>query len=106
MSATFLILVIVGAVALLIYGYNIAEPYKPGEVRTTQEAPGARMICPHCQVRGQVRTRSVRLKRGISGGKATAALLTGGISILATGLAKKEDATEAECHNCGAIWHF
>src|SRR5262245_62922855 len=46
----------------------------------------AQMICPHCQAKGTVHTQPVRCKKGISGGKATAAILTGGVSILATGL--------------------
>lgn len=66
----------------------------------------AQMVCPHCQVRGQVRCKAVKNKKGISGGKATGALLTGGISMLATGLSRKEAATEAYCGNCRSTWHF
>ncbi len=47
------------------------------------------MICPHCQNRGTTRTMAVQRKAGISGGKATAAVITGGWSLLATGLARK-----------------
>jgi hypothetical protein len=64
------------------------------------------MICPHCQSRGKVRAKHVALKRGVSGGKAAAAVLTGGVSVLATGLSRKEGATEAHCDNCGSTWHF
>lgn len=64
------------------------------------------MICPHCHTKGSVRTRSVKRKAGISGGKATAALLTGGFSILATGLSRKNKVTEARCTNCKAKWTF
>jgi hypothetical protein len=46
------------------------------------------------------------LKKGISGGKATGALLTGGVSILASGLSRKEKVTEARCANCRQTWHF
>ena len=66
----------------------------------------AHMVCPHCQTKGKVATQQVRLKKGISGGKATGAILTGGVSLLATGLSRKEDATEAKCSNCGSVWHF
>jgi hypothetical protein len=41
------------------------------------------MICPHCQCKGSVRVKRVQEKAGVSGGKATAALLTGGLSLLA-----------------------
>jgi hypothetical protein len=64
------------------------------------------MICPHCQNRGKVRTMPVEKKRGISGGKATAAVLTGGISVLATGLSRKEALTQAHCDNCNSTWAF
>lgn len=67
-------------------------------------APG--MICPHCQKKGQVRTKKVTQKKGISGSKATGAVLTGGISVLATGLSRKEDATKAHCDNCNSNWVF
>lgn len=66
----------------------------------------AQIVCPHCSVRGQVRLKQVKRKKGISGGKATGAVLTGGLSIVATGLSRKERATEARCGNCRATWHF
>ncbi|HEY5041386.1 MAG TPA: hypothetical protein VIK53_05230 [Verrucomicrobiae bacterium] len=68
--------------------------------------PSPEIICPHCQTRGNVRTKPVRRKKGVSGGKATAALLTGGISLLATGLSRKEHVTEAFCLNCKSRWDF
>jgi hypothetical protein len=101
--------VIVIVAAILIYGFSIAEPYKPGEARwspTIKAGRDAQIICQQCQTRGRVTTRQVTLKNGISGGKATGALLTGGLSLLATGLSRKEDATKAECANCGSVWHF
>jgi hypothetical protein len=64
------------------------------------------MICPHCQARASVRAKIVTRKKGISGGKATGALLTGGVSLLATGLSRKEDETQAHCMNCGSTWYF
>ncbi len=44
------------------------------------------LVCPHCRKKGSVRTRGVDRKKGISGGKATGAILTGGLSVMATGL--------------------
>ena len=64
------------------------------------------MVCPHCQVKGKIRTKHVDQKKGISGGKATAALLTGGLSILATGLSRTESATQAHCDNCNNTWLY
>lgn len=66
----------------------------------------SKMICPHCQEKGTVKTEKVTQKKGISGGKATGALLTGGISLLATGLSRKEDVTKAHCVNCSSTWYF
>ena len=66
----------------------------------------SQIICPHCQVRGHVTTKRVHAKQGISGGKATAALLTGGLSLLATGLSQHQKVTKATCSNCGSVWHF
>jgi hypothetical protein len=68
--------------------------------------PSSAMVCPHCQTKGQVRTKKVTQKKGISGGKATGAVLTGGISLLATGLSRKEDATQAHCDKCNSDWYF
>jgi len=76
-------------------------------LRTAQWGPkNTAMICPHCQTRGSVRVKSVTRKKGISGGKATAALLTSGVSMLATGLSRKEGATRAHCENCSQEWDF
>jgi hypothetical protein len=66
----------------------------------------AAMICPHCNTKGQIRTKVVENKRGVSGGKATAAILTGGVSLLVTGLSRKEEATQARCGNCSNLWSF
>jgi hypothetical protein len=66
----------------------------------------AAMICPHCRTRGTVRTMPIRRKVGISGAKATGAILTGGVSLLATGLSRKESATQAHCSQCSATWFF
>jgi hypothetical protein len=64
------------------------------------------MICPHCQTRGTVTTARTNVKQGISGGKATGAILTGGLSLFATGLSRKQKMTSAKCSNCGAEWLF
>jgi hypothetical protein len=63
-------------------------------------------ICPHCQAKGSVRYKDVKRKKGISGGKATAAVFTLGISMLATGLSRKEGCTQAHCMNCNSTWNF
>ena len=62
------------------------------------------LICPHCQTKGKVSTSSIIKKTGISGGKATGAIMTGGVSLLVTGLSRNERATQAHCSNCGSTW--
>lgn len=62
-------------------------------------------MCPYCQVWGKVHTMDITQKKGISGGKATAALLTGGISLLAVGLSGKETSTKAHCRHCNNTWY-
>jgi hypothetical protein len=64
------------------------------------------MVCPHCRTRGGVTTAKQRVKRGVSGGKATGAILTAGFSLLAVGLSRMEKVTKAKCTNCGSEWVF
>ena len=64
------------------------------------------VVCPHCQVKGKVHTRRVDRKAGVSGGKATAAVLTGGLSLFATGLSRHSQVTQAYCENCRQRWEF
>ena len=45
-------------------------------------AADEQIVCQHCQTKGKVVTEMARVKVGISGGKATAAVLTGGWSLL------------------------
>jgi len=62
------------------------------------------LICPHCQSKGTVHTRRIMQKAGVSGGKATAAVLTGGLSLVVAGLSRKEDRTQCACEHCGMTW--
>ena len=64
------------------------------------------MVCPHCKATGHIRTKSLSVKKGLSGGKVTAAVLTAGISILATGLSRKQAGTQAYCERCNNTWFF
>jgi hypothetical protein len=77
------------------------------EVMTPAVPVGSSMlICPHCQTRGQVTNKRVKRKTGIHGGKATAAIFTGGWSMLATGLSGKQMVTEAYCAACESRYQF
>jgi hypothetical protein len=60
--------------------------------------------CPHCGSVGGVSTHRGKVKKGISGGKATGAVLTGGLSVGFTGLSRKERAIALDCAHCGMEW--
>ena len=75
-----------------------------GDLYVKKDAP--LIVCPHCQERGHVKTMQIQVKRGISGGKATGAIMTAGLSLAATGLSRKEIVTEAHCYNCEQTWQF
>lgn len=100
---------LIAAVFLFPFVLGLAIKLHPGLARATAEQQrelDSRIICPQCQTKGSVTTEIVVMDRGVSGGKATAAVLTGGISVLATGLSKNEVMTKAMCSHCGSVWHF
>lgn len=82
-----------------------ANGYSPTDM-AKYGVPKPQMVCPHCQTKGRVLSKPAIKKNGISGSKAAGALLTGGVSIVATGLAQKDQVTEAHCTNCSSTWHF
>lgn len=64
-----------------------------------------KLICPHCNLRGHVYELDDSRKSGVSGAKATAALLTGGLSLFATGLSRKVSVRSYRCGNCDSRWN-
>jgi hypothetical protein len=90
------------------YGAQRAERHAHEENATTKQYGyiNAQIVCPHCQQSGAVRTTQVSLKQGISGAKATGAILTGGASLLVTGLSQKVGATQAHCDTCHSNWTY
>jgi len=64
------------------------------------------IVCRQCQKPGRVRILPLKRKTGISGGKVMGALVTGGVSLLATGLSRKQLVTQAHCDNCNSTWDF
>lgn len=87
-------------------GINVDLGHPPASRRKARPRLNPAMICPHCQSKGTVSTERVKMKKGISGSKATAAVFTGGISMIATGLSRKEELTKAHCSGCGSTWYF
>lgn len=84
--------------------YNRSDYAKNAKKRSLDA--DAQLVCPHCQTRGKVSTQRAKVKQGVSGGKATGAVLTGGLSLLATGLSRKQMMTKAKCGNCRSEWLF
>lgn len=74
--------------------------------RRHAKRPDTQIVCPHCNVAGNVKTKQIKTKVGISGTKAATAVVTMGISVLGTGLAQKKILTEAKCDNCNITWHI
>lgn len=62
-------------------------------------APG--YTCPFCSLQGGVYCMESSSKKGFSTSKATSALLTGGVSLLFTGLAKTVVEKNFLCEECG-----
>jgi hypothetical protein len=65
-----------------------------------------KIVCAQCGKQGCVVTKRLKAKKGVSGAKATGAILTGGLSLFATGLSRKEWVTDAKCKNCKSQWQF
>lgn len=105
------VVICLGLVFLLYKMFTKRSKLPPAErMRYEKELkwglPNPAYICPHCQTKGRVFTKSVKRKKGVSGAKATGAVLTGGLSLLATGLSRKEGLTQAHCCNCDCSWDF
>lgn len=62
------------------------------------------VVCPHCHERGHVTAKVVTRGKGVSGGKATAGLLTGGLSLPFAGLSKNQEVKRLTCGNCHMSW--
>jgi transcription elongation factor Elf1 len=106
-----IVLLFTGHFVWFLIPFFVAMTSFAGSGAATSSASSTRsqnmqMICPHCQTKGSVRTNEIERKVGVSGGKATGAILTGGISLLLTGLSRKESVTQAHCGNCGATWIY
>ena len=93
--------------ASAVDGSNFCEAHGSKAKLSAQKRPVSTLVCPHCHVKGKVSTSSVKKSKGISGGKAAGALLTGGLSMFVTGgLSREERLTQAKCGACGSKWIF
>lgn len=81
-----------------------ATPIPAAPPTAAAPVPAGMITCPYCHTAGSVTVKDVKKKAGISGGKATAAVLTVGFSVLATGLSRKEKRQQLKCSQCGVSW--
>jgi len=81
-----------------------APPPPPAPSFFVNPGNSPQVTCPHCGTTGSVNVSRGKQKKGVSGGKATAAVFTLGFSMLATGLSRKEMVTEGYCKNCNVRW--
>lgn len=103
-STVVICFIIIGICILLLIAYAEMTPEQKDNVNFGRLNPD--MKCPHCDTTGNIRTKGITQKKGISGGKAAAGLMTGGVSLLAVGLSRTEKSTEARCGKCKNVWHF
>lgn len=96
------VLFFLALVAFAVWSSTASPAAKAKQVELQRQQ--SEIVCPHCQTKGQVTARVGTAKRGVSGGKATGALLTGGTSLFATGLSRKQVVTQMFCGNCGTSW--
>ncbi|HEX4495326.1 MAG TPA: hypothetical protein VIE43_06640 [Thermoanaerobaculia bacterium] len=106
-------LVLFFGVRIFVHRHTVAAPEPPPEPTDPAALWEYRfgpinpaLICPHCQTKGRVHARRISVAAGISAEKATAAVLTGGYSVLATGLSRTADRTQAACEACSSVWQF
>jgi hypothetical protein len=98
-----LVILVVLIVGGCIYYYNLPDDELDEKIYGKRNPD---IICPHCHAKGKVHTKEIDKKVGISGAKATAAVLTGGVSVLAIGLSRKDHLTQAHCCKCESTWAF
>lgn len=81
---------------------------KMAEVKASRDekAREARIDCPHCGGLKTVTVKQVKKKKGFSPGKVAGAFATAGISMLATGLAKKGEVNQLTCSKCTMKWYL
>jgi hypothetical protein len=78
--------------------------WKMYQAQHAGDGPNEQIVCPHCHTQGSVSVTSTQRKKGLSGGKAAGGLMTGGASILATGLSRKQWVKHLRCENCKMEW--
>lgn len=85
------------------WGMVGAAMKRSAEQRQAREEGQKKIKCQFCQETGFVTIAIVPRKKGISGTKATGAVLTGGMSVILTGLSQRGQVAQLTCSNCSMV---
>lgn len=92
-------------VILVVIAVAVIQAVKKQNAEAKARAAAAhKIVCIYCATAGAVTTRATTVKTGISGGKTTGAALTGGLSLLAVGLSRRQRGQQLTCRNCRMSW--
>jgi hypothetical protein len=87
-------------IPLIIYCFVFFNADEAKQLRMAHGPINKQIECQLCHHVGLVHVHKGAEKQGISGGKATGAILTGGMSLLATGLSRTGEVVICWCGNC------
>ena len=96
--------VVLGLAAAVWFWFFVLHKKPTPEEAERERQAQAQIRCPHCGQVGCVTKTIVTKGQGISGGKATAGLLTGGLSLPFAGLSRNERMSHMKCANCHMEW--
>ena len=96
--------VLIGLAAAVWFWFFVMHRTPTPEEVERERLAQAQIRCPHCGHVGCVTKTLVQRKQGVSGGKATGALLTAGFSLALTGLSRKQQMSHMTCSNCRMEW--
>ena len=100
------VVVVLGLGGAVVWGLVTATKAGPDQFAEMQFGPLAKgTACPHCRSTGKVRLRSIAQKTAAGGGNAPAAMLAGGVSMLAAAPAREAKNTQAHCMGCNSTWY-
>lgn len=93
------------AVSVVGVAWGLVIASRRGQEQRSQIARASKMTCQHCRTSGSISAKPVTVKDGISGGRAAAGVVTGGASVLVTGLSQRKNQLRYVCGTCGGSWH-
>jgi DNA-directed RNA polymerase subunit RPC12/RpoP len=96
---------VLGILFLIAIVLAVVNGVKKGNARAeARDADDRGIVCPYCGTSGSVTTRDIKVEHVVSGGKTSGAVLTGGISLPAVGLSRRQKGRQHTCGSCGLRW--